>query len=381
MSECKGHSQERSELKLPQSYSIGAASSQNAKRLHLNEFRFKHHPDVLKCLREASERDVIEYTSSDTGESHATLIKSLRRFTGAETIVLAAGSDSILDAVARMSARLGIVHAIGCVPTYTHFINFTEQAGIQFVPVMTGLRCTEDERRELLRFEICRTNKKALVYIVTPNNPTGHTWTKQSVESLIEEFPDSIFLIDEAYTEFEGAATKEGNLNDSSLIGLAQHSNVIVSRTFSKAFGLAGLRIGYAALDAILSKSLTVFINPKSVTSIAAACANVVLDNLSHYCECAQVAIQERRRLCAELQRRKWHVEPGGGNFMLMYAPGLAPKLQSCGVILRDRSDLPSMIGFVRITAGTPEDTTALLSSLDGIAAPTEPPLHTSTLR
>ena len=114
----------------------------------------------------------------------------------------------------------------------------------------------------------------ALVYIGNPNNPTGDTWTAGLVGGLAGRHPSSTFLVDEAYIEFAGvaAADKPGaeawiaGVHKVSLAGLVkEHPNVVVTRTFSKAFGLAALRVGYVIAQPETIKQLRLILNPKAL--------------------------------------------------------------------------------------------------------------------
>jgi histidinol-phosphate aminotransferase len=361
-------------------YTMGDAPKAGARRLHLNEFRFDHHPAVSNKALEvaASQRTLIEYSAGPP----KSLVKAIGGYVNVppEHVFVAAGSDEILRAIIGMCARRGITDAIGGVPTYTHFIHFVEQGGLRWHPVMMGLRSTSADRVALVELRKPLLERGALVYLVSPNNPTGDTWSREVVSGWALAYPKSVFVVDEAYTEFEGVQRlpSEGvgrggpssDLNAASLALLTlTRQNVVAARTFSKAFGLAGLRIGYGVACPSLADEVSAFVNPKAVTTLASACAESCLatDSLLHYQQCAITAVEQRSRLHTELKSAGWYVEPGGGNFMLLFVgdgPAISKHLAEAGVHVRDRSGLPELHGFVRITAGSREDTDATIAAL-----------------
>lgn len=376
-------------------YTMGETPGAGQRRLHLNEFRFHHHPLVSNVALEtaANERTLVEYT---TGPPKS-LIKAIAGYVGvpAGHVFVAAGSDEILRGITGVCARTGVADVIGGVPTYTHFVHFAEQAGLKWRPVVLGLRSTAADRVALIELHRELLERGALVYLVSPNNPTGDMWERDVVSGWALRFPKSVFLVDEAYTEFEGVAAEgwplgkvsEKKPSDPAAVAMNRRSlasltetrqNVVVARTFSKAFGLAGLRIGYGVACPSLADKLSAFVNPKAVTALAAACAEACLqrDALAYYSMSAVSAVKQRKRLCAELKAAGWHVEPGGGNFMLLFvgdSAGSVDALRKAGIHVRDRSDLPELSGFVRVTAGTKEDSDAVIAALSRLKVPEIP--------
>lgn len=337
----------------------------------------------------AQEKTLVEYSTGIP----ASLVSAIAEYVTVppENVFVSAGSDEVLRAITSMCARRGILDAIGGVPTYTHFVHFVAQAGLRWHPVIMGIRSTSDDRVALVELHGDLLERGCLVYLVSPNNPTGDTWSRDTVSGWATKYPKSIFLVDEAYTEFAGVETLNCNvsadvaisiaaaMNAASLASLTStRENVVVARTFSKAFGLAGLRIGYGIACASLADAISTFVNPKAVTALAAACAEACLsrDALAYYHQCATESTKQRKRLCVELQQKGWYVEAGGGNFMLLFvgnSKAVTEKLSDGGIYVRDRSDLPELHGFVRITSGRAEDTEAILSALAETKIPAEP--------
>ncbi|MDE2097638.1 MAG: aminotransferase class I/II-fold pyridoxal phosphate-dependent enzyme [Patescibacteria group bacterium] len=368
-------------------YTMGDAPRRGDRRLHLNEFRYAHHPDVVAAARAAVADDAFltEYTTG----SPTTLVKAIAEFVGVgeERVAAGAGSDEVLRAVTLAFARRGGGAAIGAAPTYTHFIHFVAQAGLKWLPVHTGRDSDSGNRAALMELRADVLEAGALVYMDSPNNPTGACWERKDVETLAARYPTSTFLVDEAYTEFEGAASGATGpaaavLNSRSLVLLtSKFDNVIVSRTFSKAFGLAAVRVGYAIGGEKAIALIAPFLSPKALTPVAVACAVACLGAADYYLQRSAEAVAQRRRLVRVLRARGWHAESGGGNFMLLYAgQGAIKAMRAAGIHVRDRSELPAMGGFVRITAGTPDDTAAVLHAIEKETPPSPPETSPRTL-
>lgn len=393
-------------------YDMGAPAKPDDQRLHLNEFRFAHSWPVRAAAATVAgnQRSLIEYTAGPP----KSLIRAISAYVSApeEGIFVGAGSDEVLRAIITMCARRGIRDVIGGVPTYTHFMHFVAHAGLNWVPVMLGLDCTQDAALALFELEDEALARGALVYLVSPNNPTGLSWNEAAISAWARKFPKSVFLIDEAYVEFGGTnahieidpkdaiggrrdgprldafinsktcelsdhfVVLAGAMNATSCVGATEkYDNIVIARTFSKAFGLAGLRIGYGVASPKLAAEIGTFVNPKAVTAIAAACAEAAItESLVHYHACARTAAEHDWQLAMVLGAAGWWTFPTGGNFTLLHgADVVIPALRAAGIHVRDRSDLPELHNFVRITSGTKDDFNAIISALGGVKIPATP--------
>ncbi len=374
-----------------QRYELGPLPSRAAARLHLNEFRFEHAPGVLRALAAATADPATctLYASAPTPALRSALLAYLGLAQAARErvvdVAVGAGSDEILRAVVDACALRGITRVFGGEPTYTHFSHFVKLRGLRWVPLNLGLSPSFDDLTALLGLHAPDLDKGALVYLCTPNNPTGHKWGLAELRELAGRHPAALFLFDEAYIEFEGAAqdmlaapsTPEqayACLNASSAVSLLRApealGNVVIARTFSKAFGLAGLRVGYCAAAAGLIDEISVALSPKSVTALADAGARGALAEAEHYLSCAQLVAIERMRVVGSLKQLGIPVGGAGGNFVLFALPpaGVAA-LREQGVFVRERGTLPGLQGFARVTIGTGLDTDAFLRGLRALSS------------
>jgi histidinol-phosphate aminotransferase len=171
---------------------------------------------------------------------------------------------------------------------------------------------THDGRHDLEAMGAAVTARTKVILLCTPNNPTGPALTATETEAFIRSVPSSVVVvIDEAYQEFVRAAD--------AVDGIAlyrKYPNVVVLRTFSKAHGLAGLRVGYSVSNPVLTQHLRVAATPFAVSQIAERAAIVSLQNFPQVVERVQTLVDERTRVTAGLRDLGWAVPEAQGNFV-----------------------------------------------------------------
>lgn len=196
--------------------------------------------------------------------------------------------------------------------------------------------------------------------IANPNNPTGTAIDLAAIEKILAAAPHAAVLIDEAYFEFCGVTA----------LGLMpRYPNLFVSRTFSKAFGMAAMRLGclfgQAANVACLRKAQS----PYSVNQLAALAARAAIRDTQYVRDYAGEVLAARDMLCRGLERLSIPFFPSQGNFVLFRAGARAieirDKLRAMGVLVRDRSY--EIVGSVRVTAGTREQVARFLKALEEV--------------
>ena len=248
--------------------------------------------------------------------------------------------------------------------------------------------------------ELCLQEKPSLLIICNPNNPTGNYNSLAVIEKIIASVECPVIL-DEAYMEF--ADGKEMPPNDmrplhklwlvagSALSLLGRYSNFIVLRTFSKAYGLAGLRCGYGAGSLFLMRHLGKAILPYHVNAFTLYMAKMVYENKELYKGRIKTIDEERDKLAAYCRKMGFYVYPSSANFLLLKAEGLLMEhmaakyaadydesieqqeasgkllvryLLENGILVSDFSAHPALQGCVRITIGVPEENKQLLNRI-----------------
>lgn len=214
---------------------------------------------------------------------------------------------------------------------------------------------TENFTFDAMQFESDIASKEpALVYICNPNNPTGNLHTCEYIEHLLQTFPDTLFLIDEAYYEFSGLTVKDLVL---------KYDNILISRTMSKAFALANFRIGYLIGSADNVAFINRIRNPKNLSTIAQEAAIAALDDVPYMQNYVQEVYRAKEYFIEQMQTydAHLHVFPGHGNFLLVRfatyeeKTALLQYLSNNDIFVRDTMQHPSVYNCFRITIGTVE--------------------------
>jgi histidinol-phosphate aminotransferase len=293
-------------------------------------------PAAASALRDLAAGGFTRYPSAYANE----LKEAIGSYAGVDTsrIVTGCGSDDILDSAIRAFAEPGDRLAL-CAPTFAMIPVFARLNGVEVV----SLPMTADW--DIDADALAGTGAR-IIYVCSPNNPTGTTASRASLERLVATAP-GIVTVDEAYAEFA----------DGARIDLAARSDrVLVVRTMSKAFGLAGLRVGYAVGDAGLVAEVEKSRGPYKVSIAAerAAVAALTQDRawVSERVAEARVA---RARLAESLRGLGLSPLPSQANFLLVPVPrasAVAQRLRERGVAVRAFEALPAIGDALRITAG-----------------------------
>ena len=318
--------------------------------LDLNENTGGCSPRVVARLQSLSAHDIARYPDREAGERLVANFLAVQP----EQILLTDGLDDALFLLA--TAYLGEGdEMIFAEPTFVMYPMVGEAAGAQ----LTRLRMKEDfafPTNELLG-RISRGTR--LITIANPNNPTGLAVQSADLIRIVEAAPHAAVLVDEAYFDFYGETLAQE---------VSRHSNLLVARTFSKAYGMAGLRLGALIGPAEQIGYLRRFCPPFNVNAVAMACLEEALADQEFVTEHVRQIRQERERLqklCAELGLHYW---PSQTSFVLVRL-GAACRdfvgaMRRHGVQVRDMSSSPGCDGCVRITVGTREEMTRVAEAM-----------------
>jgi histidinol-phosphate aminotransferase len=274
----------------------------------------------------------------------------------AENIFIGNGSDEVIDLAYRIFCNPGQDNVIVCPPTYGMY----EVSGnINDVEIRKVL-LTEDFQLDVEGVLNAIDNNTKLLFICSPNNPTGNNMNRADIEFLLNNFP-GIVLIDEAYINYSNQKTF--------IRELTEYPNLIVMQTLSKAWGLAALRLGlcYASLDII-----DLFNKVKPPYNINLASQEIGLKALQHtkqVNEWIRIAVDEKAKLKNALQQFSFvqKIYNSDANFLLVKvedADRLYKHLAGGEVVVRNRSKEPLCEGCLRITIGTPEENVQLIDLL-----------------
>ncbi len=312
-------------------------------KLGSNENPYGPSPQVAEALRSISPE---RYPEPED------LMAGLAGYAGypEEMIVIGSGMDGVMDTLTRLFLEKGDKTAI-FTPTFSYYEILTVTAGATpvFLPRGPEFQISTDVPKDA-----------KMVFICSPNNPTGNVTPKEDVRAVVES-TDCIVFLDEAYVEFA----------DHSLIGLVkEYENLIVGRTMSKAFGLAGMRLGYAAVPQWIADQYRRVAPPFfGITCASVAAGVAALSDLEFMRRSVEKICAERERLQKEILSY-----PSQANFFCIETAKTShefvEKFLERGVIIRDcRSFRGAGEHHVRVTVGTPEENDRLLSAFREICA------------
>ena len=315
--------------------------NRDAMRLDFNENTIACSPKVNEVLGRISAGALTRYPEREPVER----IVAEHLGVAAEQVVLTNGVDEAIHVLFEAFLDEGDELLLP-VPTYTMYEVYASATDARAVAV----KAAEDLQFPFERLLSAITPQTKIIAIANPNSPSGSVATRKQIVEIARRAPDAVVVVDEAYFHFFGETVMD-------LVGSV--SNLMVARTFSKAYGLAGLRLGVLAGPVELMKWVRRVLSPYSVNSLALACLPPALEDTAYLDWYVGEVLAARAEFEAELDEvrvRRW---PSAANFVLVEIGakhGEFVRLMSAGgVLVRDRSNDPGCDGCVRITIGTRE--------------------------
>lgn len=330
-------------------------------RMNLNESPFPPSPKAIAAMQDAVTR--VNYYPDPKWRD---LIAALATHTGhaPERIVMGHGSDELIVSAGRLALTPGD-EVVVPVPSFPGYAKCAAVNGATLVPV----RVRQDGACDVDGMLEAVTERTRLVFLATPNNPTGGMLDTEEVLRLAKGLPNTALLvIDEAYYEYGIHAGGEDHLS-----ALRKVTTVpwVAFRTFSKAYGLAGMRVGYAlCASGALAESLQKIRSVFNVNAVAQAGALAALDDRAHMISILERTRVERERIAAGLARLGCEAFPSVGNYLAAKTPKPAAEvvaaLDAKGIMI-SRLLAPGFEDYIRLTTGTAEDTDVLLAALEEV--------------
>jgi histidinol-phosphate aminotransferase len=333
-----------------QTYEAPAEGRWGKIRLDFNENTTGCSEAALAALRRLSGKELAMYPEYEAPT------KSLARYFGVKPgeLVLTNGGDDALRVFFDTFVEPGS-HILICEPTFPMYRYYAEIAGAR----VEALHYSREMEFPLAGVLNGLLKKPRVFFLANPNNPTGTVVDKAAIEKILKAAPHTAVVLDEAYADFSGVT---------GVPWIRRHANLFIAKTFSKAAGMAGLRLGavIARRDslALVRRALPPF--PVNAAALAAGVAAVRERRaIERYIRKTK---RLREWLAGELKRREVRVFPGAGNFLLADfgkgGPTLFRRLTRNGILIRERSkDLGP--GFARITIGTEKELQRFLATLD----------------
>jgi len=325
----------------------------NALKLDSNENLAIQREFSLDLINQTREKlDVREYPLGGTERLVAALSDYIKM--PSEMIGVGNGSDQIIDLLLTNFA-LKETTVLTSDPTFGFF---EERCKLYTIPTIK-IPFTDNMTLDLEKF-LSNTKKADILYLDSPNNPTGFQFARNQLEQLINEF-EGLVIIDEAYVEFA----------DYSVVDLTtKKDNLLVLRTLSKAFGLAGLRVGYFVANKKIVDVFTKVIQyPYPLNTIAIDAGILALQKSKHISEIVNLVKNERTRLIEKLRNMEaFEVFDSKANFVLFGARGAGLRIYKAlieqGILVKNLGKIGNQEGCLRVTVGSEEMNSRFLSAI-----------------
>ena len=310
--------------------------------------RYGQNPDLLGKLARRHGVPVVEWTDSPFAPVQNAWI------------AVGAGSSDLLFAIGHTFLREGqeVVESLPGFGFITRLAGMQNAESVR-VPLLAGMKPDLDGLSGAV------TDRTSLVVVTTPGNPTGQLTPMSQLKPFVASIPERVLvLVDEAYIEFaKNAEDREGS---ASLI--KDHPNVIVTRTFSKVFGMAGMRVGYAvARPEVIAKINSHRAN--TLTMLSTHAASAALDDETHMKRSRNMAIQGKRYFYEQLDALGIEYAPSESSFVMMNVKTDVDELvrrlrEDHNVLVGNAKARWNIEGWIRVTAGLPEENEAFIAAL-----------------
>lgn len=271
-----------------------------------------------------------------------------------DNIMVGNGSSEIINTVINAYCEKGD-KVMSFVPSFSMYQTYCDLCGAEYVGVETESDFSQNIDKLI---QAANEINPKIVILCNPNNPTGYETSREDIVKLLEGIQNSLIILDEAYADF----------SDNSVINLIDsYENLIVMRTLSKAFGLAGLRVGALIANSETVKYIWKVKVPYNINILSQYAAEQALANIDRVHEYINSVKKHRNELSEKLESLNLQVYPSGANFIFVKTPvdNLFEKLMECGVLIRKFNYKGNV--YNRITVGTREENEILIYEIKKI--------------
>lgn len=332
-------------------------------KLASNENPLGTSPLVIKALQKAAS---LAFRYPQSGEPRLSAAIAAHHGMPVERIVPGNGSDEIIDLLIRIRAVPGKHNVVTCDPSFSIYSLQARLAAVELRKVPLKRDFSYDWEGLLSRVD----ENTALVFVTAPDNPSGHCPTREEVVAFAEKLPPyTLLVVDEAYMDFV-----EDESASSVLFLEKMPANIAVIRTFSKSFGLAGMRVGYGILPSALTDYVRRVRMPFSVNILAEEAAITALEDKAFRAESIRVVREGRKWLTAELTNLGCKVYPSQANFIMFSLPpdrgysarNVFEALLTRGVIIRPLQSY-GLPDHLRVTVGSPMENKIFITAIGSL--------------
>lgn len=332
-------------------------------KLASNENPLGASPMAIKAIQKAAG---LAFRYPQSGEPRLTAAIARHHKVSVDQVVPSNGSDETIDLLIRIKAVPGKHNVVTCEPCFSIYPLQTRLAGVE----LRQVPLKEDFSFDFAGLLSVVDENTAIVFLTTPDNPSGYCPPRQAVLDFAAKLPPyTLLVVDEAYMDFV-----EDEPSTSILFMESLPANVAIVRTFSKSFGLAGIRVGYGILPAEIAGYMRRVRMPFSVNILAEEAAIAAIDDTAFRAEVLKVVREGRTWLRNELEKLGCRVHPSQSNFLMFSLPpnrgysarNVFEALLTRGVIIRPLKsyNLPE---YLRVNVGNPGENKLFITALAGL--------------
>lgn len=320
-------------------------------KLDANENPYLHDEIVINKVKEWLDdcNNIRRYPDTDCNELRNALAKFWQ--VEKENVVCGVGSDQLIDCILKVFLEPGD-KVLMPAPSFSMYKLATKLN--RGIPVEFTLN--EDFSYDVNKIlNLYNEVKPKCVFICTPNNPTGNIMTIEDIEKLLQKI-ECPLIIDEAYSEY---------IDDTIIGKFRKYDNLIVLKTFSKAYGLAGLRVGYGIASKSMVDAINIVIPPYHLNALSQFLAKIVIENSQQYDKKIKEIINNRKWLIDNLKEIYYvdKVYPSHANYLLIKVSDadIAAKLEKHKILVRGYGEQGELANCIRVTVGTEEENEQLI--------------------
>lgn len=322
-------------------------------KLDLNEFNDMHHSNLkTEIFNSLCKSKTITHYSNMCHETTVNLLNFIATYNkiDKDNIILSAGSDVGLGYLVNHLVKTNTTVYI-FVPTYSYFYTLASKMSCNINYIPFDIYDTDYNICNYLSKYIKNdfNDENVVIYIVNPNNPTGILFDEKNIEDVFVKYCNFKFIIDEAYIEYCP--------NNSCIEYINKFSNIFITRTFSKAYGLAGMRLGYISSNKKNIIELHKYFNESSLTEISKVAANFIFMNIEYYENLIKNLNKRRDEFIIFLNLNNIKYIKSSASFVSIYIGDKSELfieiLKTNDIYIRSKTKDVNMHGFVRISIGT----------------------------
>lgn len=299
--------------------------------INLNECNFKHSPLLISTLKNTIDQSEIIKYSSLYSETHLKLLDNLSDYLyiNNNQIII---SNSIYNSINNILLLFATNKSkiIIFTPTINHCENLSKIMTNKIIKIQLDNTKVKKQDSQLESYNLSDSfnNNRIICFLSNPNNSTGYEWSEKELKRMFKKYPHILFIIDESYIDFSSLVSSEDTKIYSCTNCINEFKNIIIIRSFSKAFGLAGLGIGYLVSNELNIDSLLKISSYRDTIELSKLAAVIVLDNLTFYRNQIDLLFNDKKIIVEFCIQNKFKYIDTKCNFILLYAGNHSENLQ-----------------------------------------------------